>query len=646
MNNEAPTEKKRLNELINNIKRCEENHTPVRFRIDDINIIKTKFRVKTGGLYASVPFSNMPWKYKNPHFWSVIFPSIEGIFFMGQVVYFNEKRPSIRINADSSLFPRASFKFETGETYTAIILEKTNTSLQIDFGYGFGWKRGSLVFQITRNPDEDDVDLFPQYHPGEEFDAVYVGKSITGNDIFRYDDTRYISEEHSLAGQKIWATLERTDAESLSFRVDEKYIGELFWNEKDDVGVSHELLQKTLQALPDGQSLQCQVVDVTPNGTLQLKWLVDTAPDIEKVLLVHPDASTFNTKDPFLPEIHKKLINKIVWCEACNASYPKIFKTENQYTGTISMDATYYPGIPLSLIINALSEISNDQRILCKIKGIYPNETVNLQWLVQLDAHSQKLVFPTVFSQKIELEEKIKKLKTKHIMPQEPEAEVICSAEMEEWKGKIVEAKIRQYIDVVAVSIDGIERAVFIEYTKRIRKLLRKIPNGQSIPCLVKDVKGGVALLEWLIEKDTCIHTLPLSQDELNFVNNLIESKKSKNKRIEREIIKKELKEQYIGKTLLFEAQRDENNKLIFRIGDKYTGRIIAAKSNNSKISREIIKNILSELPNGQSLLCMIQRVVSGTTNLGLKWMIDDDPFAMEFLRKYLIKNEQETDTF
>jgi hypothetical protein len=151
----------------------------------------------------------MPWSYKKRSFWNVIFPSIVGKIFMGQVSYFQEEPLSIHLNTDTSLFPFAPFNFEAGETYTGIILEKTNTTLQIDLGYGFRWEHGSLVFEITRNSAEQNVDMFPQYSCGEEFDAIYVGKSISENDIFRYEATSYFSAEHNLIGLNVWAKLER-----------------------------------------------------------------------------------------------------------------------------------------------------------------------------------------------------------------------------------------------------------------------------------------------------------------------------------------------------------------------------------------------------------------------------------------------------
>jgi len=556
----------------------------------------------------------------------VIFPSLVGKIFTGKVSHFQENSAAIHLNANPSPFPFTPFNFEVGETYTGIILEKTNTTLQIDIGYGFEWKRGSLVFEITRNSTGKNVDMFPQYSCGEEFDAVYVGKSISENDIFRYEATSYFSEEHNLKGQNVWAKLERPQPDFPCFQVDEKYPGELLMNEKTDWGISHELLQKTLQALPDGQRLWCKVVDVTPNGTLQLKWLVDSAPCIADVLSVHLDTSIFNKNDPFLSEKQKELINKVVRCEVCTSSYPKIFKVENQYTGIISMDAMDYNDIPLSLIIDTLSKLPDHQHILCKIKGIYPDETLKLQWMVQRDVRSQKLVFTNVFPQKIAIE----KEKT---IKKPVDTTTTHTALTPQWIGKVVEARIQRFRALPFLLIEGKYPAILIN-SKRICELLRMFPD-QSILCLVRNVKNGIARVEWLFDRDPCIHTLPLSHDELIYLENIINSKKSIQAKFERTMI-----QHYLGKTLLSEVQKNENNEPVFLIGGKYIGRIVEVKSNYIEISPEIIKKMLQEVPTGQRLLCRIEKVLPDF-GIGLRWMIDDDPFANELLFKHLTEVER-----
>lgn len=642
MNNEVSSEKKWFNVLINSIKRREAENIPVRFRIEDITA--RGFRVKVGGLYAYLPFYCMPWRYKNPSFWNIIFPSIVGKHFMGKVSYFNENPLTIRVNTDSSLFPHAPFKFETNEISTGIILEKTNTTLQIDFGYEFGWKRGSLIFKITRNSEEKDVDLFPQYNQGEEFDAVYIGKSAAGNDIFCYEDGSYFSEEHNLIGRKVWAKLERTESDFLCFQIDEKYAGELLLDKKDDLGISHELLQKTLQTLPDEQRLQCKVMDVTPNGTLQLKWLVDIAPDAEDVLSVHHDTSIFNLNDSFLSEKQKALINKNVWCEVSNSSYPKIFKIENLYTGTISMNATDYPDIPLNLIINTLSEFPIFQKILCKIKGIYPDETLKLQWSVQRDSRSQKLVFPTVFSQKITLEEKAKKIDkpkgaTKEQMTEQPIEKITDTAPINQWIGKKIQPfSIKKYVGktllaetqkdengeiVFRIDDQYIGRIITAKSSypgvscEAIISMLHEVPIGQPLLCIAQKILSDLSIgLRWMIDDDP-------------FADKLLRKYLTE---IEREtIIKKQMTEQYIGKTFLFEAQKDENSEPVFRISDKYIGRIIVPKY--PEISHELITNTLREVPIGQCLLCKVHEILPDLS-MRLIWLMNDDPFAGELLRK------------
>jgi len=107
------------------------------------------------------------------------------------------------------------------------------------------------------------------------------------------------------------------------------------------------------------------------------------------------------------------------------------------------------------------------------------------------------------------------------------------------WIGKIVEAKIQRFVFLPALLIEGKYPATMIGCTKRFRNLLQRFPD-QSILCLVRDMKNGVALVEWLIEKDPCIQTLALSHGELNYVKKFIELKENQKKRLERESIMKQ----------------------------------------------------------------------------------------------------------
>jgi len=666
--------KKWFNDLIDNIKRCEEENTPVHFRIEDITVYS--FRVKTCGLYAFVSFSNMPWKYENICFWDVIFSSIIGKTFTGQVFDVKESPLNIIVRADPFQFDNLSFDFKEGETYTAIILEKTNTSLQIDFGYGFGWERGSLVFKIGRYSDDDEVDLFPLYNSGEEFDAVYVGKSLAGNDRFCHGDTLYFSEEHSLSGQKVWAVLERAESDFPCFQVLQKYYGELVLNEEDESGVPFELLQKTVMALPNGQNLWCKIVGVTPNGILQLKWLLNDVPSIENFLAPYLDTTALT--DTFLTEEKKELIDKMVWCEVFKSSDPKIFKVENQYTGTVSMDTAYYPDTPLSLIINTLSKISDDQQIFCKIRGIYPDETLKLQWIAHLEPRSKKLSFPNKFSQKIDLEEtKLKKKKTEQETEKQEQKSKIKELN-EQYIGKtlLLEAKKSKHgdllfwIDEKFIGKIVVSKANYPKFLRKIiTNLLHVIPDGQNLLCRIQGILPDYTfVLRWMLEDDPIINELQKNpnteslQIELNTIKRLAELKQQdsgsewkqilqaylkdeierrriqrrnelKEKKIQKTTLKQELNEQYIGKTLLLEAKKSEHGDLLFLIDEKFKGKIVVSKANYPKFPRKIITNVLDEIQDGQNLLCRIQDILPDYTFV-LRWMLEEDTVTNELLQK------------
>ena len=378
MANEILSAEEKKRERIKILKLRKEEKLLVSFRVD--KIIGKGFVVRVGELYALVPFYFMPWKYPLA-LWHVIFPSLVGKYFGGYVHSVNEDMLRVRIRADDFQFE--PFLYEIDKTYTAIVLVKTNTSLLVDFGYGLEWKYGSLQFKITCFHKDKSIDWFPYYNQGEEFNAVYLGKSAGGNDIFDYGKG-YYSIEHKLIGRNIWVNLEKTTSGSYHFLNRWQNVGELLLDENDNLGLPYELVQKMLQTLPNGQRLWCKVTNVTSDGTLQLKWLIDAVLPIEETLSVHSDASVLNINDALVSENKKALVNKMLWCEPCKAAVPRKFKIDGQYLGTISLDANLYPDISLVQLLDAINKIPENQHVFCKIKGIYPDGTFKLQWIAAL----------------------------------------------------------------------------------------------------------------------------------------------------------------------------------------------------------------------------------------------------------------------
>ena len=625
-NNASPREVRKL-EQLSKLQQQKEENTPIYFQI--IAIYQKGFKVRIGLLFAFIRFNFMPWKYSHRNCWEAVSPSLCGKQFKGYV--FNIADPlHISIGANISQF--APFQYEIDKSYTAIVLEKRKRRLFVDFGYGLDWQYGSLTFRIIYpyNEDNEDIDLFPNYEVGDEFTAVYVGKSVLGNDIFCYDGVCFYSNEHILIGKNVWVALKRGENGSFFCQYHKEHDSELLLDEQDEAGLSPQFLQKTLQTIPDGERLLCKVVNVSYNGTLQLKWLIDVAAPLGDVLAVYSDASVLRVDDPLVSEEKKALINKMVWCEPIKGSQPKSFMFENKYKGTIAMDATLYTDISLLQIIHAINKIPDNQHLFCKIKGIYPDGTFKLQWIVKWDSRAEKLVFPNKFSQKITLETVVKK------------------------SDIIQHYFIGQTLWVKVVRYSGHKFAFFIDNQpigrmvidakhypntplKLIRMALKNVSVGQQLLCEVSDIFKHSIGIRWKIEEDPFAKQFQFTS---NNEHNIEESVSVKKKQI-----RKKQRERYIGKTMWLEAKRNDKNELFFLIHDKYIGTIIPSEENYRGIDREPIKQALQTVLSGQILWCRVQRILPGP-RMELRWVIEEDPFAeqFQFVSPKQIKNNDDHD--
>jgi hypothetical protein len=147
-----------------------------------------------------------------------------------------------------------------------------------------------------------------------------------------------------------------------------------------------------------------------------------------------------------------------------------------------------------------------------------------------------------------------------------------------------------------------------------------------------------------MIEEDLCsdnflrqVSEIESLQPELNAVKKLFELEKTRIQQAaikeEQGIIRKELMEQYVGKTLILEVQKDELDEPVFRIDNKYIGKIVVNKANYPGISRDSIANILNQVATGQYLSCKVQEIFPDFS-FGLRWMIEEDLTADELLGK------------
>jgi hypothetical protein len=71
--------------------------------------------VKAGGVFAYVPYSLMPWRYKNIQWWNHVLPQMKDIKFFGKVIDVDYSVPMIKIDAREEI--KITPKPQVGRTY-------------------------------------------------------------------------------------------------------------------------------------------------------------------------------------------------------------------------------------------------------------------------------------------------------------------------------------------------------------------------------------------------------------------------------------------------------------------------------------------------------------------------------------------------
>jgi len=104
----------------------------------------------------------------------------------------------------------------------------------------------------------------------------------------------------------------------------------------------------------------------------------------------------------------------------------------------------------------------------------------------------------------------------------------------------------------------------------------------------------------------------------------LKEARRAKRKEEELEKLPK------VGDMLWLEMRIDKRGKPYFLMPEKHIGKIVLNRKNyRDSDLRRAIRTVLPEVPKGQKLLCKV--IALHTDTIGLRWMIESDPYAKHF---------------
>jgi len=191
---EKTQKKKWFEHLVNQAIERHESQKEVHFTIEDVQI--KGFRVKTGGLYAFVPFRFMPWQYPDRKMWEAIFPIIAGKAFLGKIYKIDIKR-KIAIYIDGNIPQFDEITLNIGEDYTGMVVKKISSYIYVDIGYQFNWDYGSFV-GLLHASTFDTLEQFRNCKVGQEIEVKYLGTNKIGQLLLGKCDNPDDNEEENM----------------------------------------------------------------------------------------------------------------------------------------------------------------------------------------------------------------------------------------------------------------------------------------------------------------------------------------------------------------------------------------------------------------------------------------------------------------
>ena len=109
---------------------------------------KYGFRIKSNGLFGTLPIKRMPWRYGMWKIWDHFEESLVGVVLRCKVLETTEPNLNLYFDASEHTFP--AIILEKGQQIKAIVIHTRKTGIFFEFGHHFNWKYGSLISRINK----------------------------------------------------------------------------------------------------------------------------------------------------------------------------------------------------------------------------------------------------------------------------------------------------------------------------------------------------------------------------------------------------------------------------------------------------------------------------------------------------------------
>jgi hypothetical protein len=258
-------DKSYLLELYDSLAKIKAEDKSVNFSIQEIK--KSGFLVKVGGLFAYLPFQNMPWLYRDTRKWTYIAPFLHQTIFRGKIIEMsNDNRILITIDASGTILKTADL--EQNKPYKCIVVKKVNYGLMLEMGNNFGWKCGSIEALMHKSTFLFEHE-FEQIGEGEIISTQFQGFDKEGRIVMgdKWENKEWQTGElDNLIGTIQLITAKRNENKRFELWYQEKFhchhiIDKVLYGSKENV----KHIRNYLRGLSDDSELMCEIIRLKPD---------------------------------------------------------------------------------------------------------------------------------------------------------------------------------------------------------------------------------------------------------------------------------------------------------------------------------------------------------------------------------------------
>jgi hypothetical protein len=222
------------------------------------------FRIKSNGLYGTLPIKLMPWRYGMWKIWDHLEESLVGVVLRCTVL--ETTAPNLNLYFDASEHSFHEVILKKGQEIKAKIIHTRKSFVFVEYGHQFKWKYGSLIARIAKK-DYPTISDWGEKSIGTELTIFYKDTTEKGQMLFLaspYSELQLTRESmlwHKHIIHPITVTIHEQGKRS--YRIYGKFPALIHKRRYNGKTIPTPEQQGFLNSLEDGDVFDCRIIEIT-----------------------------------------------------------------------------------------------------------------------------------------------------------------------------------------------------------------------------------------------------------------------------------------------------------------------------------------------------------------------------------------------